>query len=318
MKRYLCVLLSMLMACVFVACSKSNEADNKITKIYYISTDKNSIVPVKINYDGDTTKAMLEEALDALGTDPGNVEYTKTMPSEVKIREYQLVDGNLTIYLNTEYATLDSYTEILVRAAIVKTLTQIDGIESIEFFVGNAPLTSYKGEAVGPMTRDTFIDDFGDEEDSMQRATLNLYFATGEGTRLAAEKREVHYSGNVSIEKEIVDQLMSGPKNSSLLRTINSDTKLISVAVQGSTCFVNFDNSIETGITGITETATVFSIVNSLCSLDNIESVVILVKGSTPSMFTVNADLSGPLSFNDFIVTRLDESLSPYIEEEFF
>lgn len=316
MKKLLLLFVLCLMCTQCVSCG--NAAREAGTKVYYISSEKNSLVPVRFDFTTQTKREQVEEALNALGTDPGEVRYTRTMPAEVKIREYTFNEENsLVIYLNTEYNTLDNYTEILVRAAIVKTLVQIDGVDSVTFYVGNEPLKN-AGGIVGAMTSDTFIDDFGMETDAMKTKTVTLYFADNSGKRLVAETREVYYSGNQSIEKVVLDQLLEGPRNALLQRTINSYTALLSVSVMDNICYVNLDTSFESGLSQVTETASVYSIVNSLTELDGIDGVQLLVRGNKPALYSVQADLSSPITKNLTIVDRLDASMSPYIEEEFF
>ena len=44
------------------------------------------------------------------------------------------------MYFNAAYTQLETYTEVMVRAAVVKTLLQIPGVDSITFYVaGNPP-----------------------------------------------------------------------------------------------------------------------------------------------------------------------------------
>ena len=48
--------------------------------------------------------------------------------------------------------------ELLVRAGIVKIFLQVPGVESVEICVGKKPLTDTRGEEVGVMNNDTFVE----------------------------------------------------------------------------------------------------------------------------------------------------------------
>ena len=103
-------------------------------------------------------------------------------------------------------------TEVLYRAAVVKTLTQIAGIEGVSFQVAGTPLSDQKGNAVGVMTDDSFVENTGETINAYSRDTLTLYFASEDGTHLRQERVNVVYNSNMSMEKLIMEQLIAGPQ----------------------------------------------------------------------------------------------------------
>ncbi len=216
----------------------------------------------------------------------------------MEVSEWKLSNGDLTLYLSGDYYALDNLTQVLSRAAIVKTLTQIDGLDTVTIYVNDQPLVNANGTALGTLSADMFIEDFGQETDSLLSTDLNLYFSSADGTTLIREKRKVYYSSNVTLEKVVLEELMDGPQIDNAIAAIPAGTKLNSVSVTDGICYVNFDSSFETAIAGVTENVTVYSIVNSLAELDNISQVQILVNGETAHLANVDMDLSGPLSPN--------------------
>jgi germination protein M len=130
-----------------------------------------------------------------------------------------------------------------------------------------------------------------------------LYFASADGVSVVPETRQVYYSRNVSIDKLVMDQLLKGPKTEGLLSAIPTGTKLNSISIsENGVCIVNFDGTFETAITGVTENATIYSIVNSLTELDNVKQVQILVNGETPRISNVDTDLSDAIKRNEDII----------------
>ncbi|SHI87386.1 GerMN domain-containing protein [Pseudobutyrivibrio xylanivorans] len=317
MKRLLGLILSCSLMLSLFGCGKgSGEYD---AKIYYLNTDKTSITAVDYDMQATDSKHQIAEAIEMLSKDTGEIEYITTIPSGIELKRWELNDGTLELYFVGDYDSLDVYTEVLVRAAIVKTLVQIKTVKSVFFYVNNAPLADSSGEAVGAMTADTFIDDFGQETDSLLSTNLTLYFASADGMSLVAENRQVYYSRNVSVEKLVMEQLLKGPDDSRLLSALPAGTKLNSISVSDDgVCIANFDASLETAITGVTENVTLYSIVNSLTELDSIKQVQILVNGETPHLSNVEADLSTAVPRNDSIInfTSLDEE-ETYIEEDY-
>lgn len=316
MKRLLGLILSCSLMLSLTGCSTgSSEYDSKI---YYVNTDKTSITAVDYDIQATDTEHQISEVIDMLGKDTGEIDYITTIPSGLELKRWELNDGTLELYFVGDYDSLDVYTEVLVRAAIVKSLVQIKKVKSVFFYVNNAPLTDSSGEAVGAMTADTFIDDFGQETDSLLSTSLTLYFASADGMSVVAENRQVYYSRNVSIEKLVMEQLLKGPDDSRLLPALPAGTKLNSISVSDDgVCIANFDATLETAITGVTENVTLYSIVNSLTELDSIKQVQILVNGETPHLSNVEVDLSNAVPRNDSIInfTSLEEE-ETYLEED--
>ncbi|SFH52407.1 germination protein M [Pseudobutyrivibrio sp. OR37] len=323
--------LSFLMIFVmgFLSMSCGKTATKADASIYYVRADKAGIIALDYAFKSQDTDGQIAEALQELAHDVDDIDAINTIPSGVDVKNWELNDKSLNLYFVGDYEALDVYTEILVRAAIVKTLVQIKGVKSVSIFVNNSPLTDSNGEAIGTMTADTFIEDFGQETDSLLNTDLTLYFASADGVSTVPETREVYYSRNVSLEKLVIDQLLKGPETEGLLSALPSGTKLNSITISDNgVCIVNFDGAIETVVTGVTENVTVYSIVNSLTELDNIKQVQILVNGETPRISNVDVDLSKAISRNEDIINEqrydfddgllyLDDDYSEeYTEEE--
>ena len=316
MKRLLGFILVCSLMLSLIGCSKgSGEYDSKI---YYVNTDKTSITAVDYDIKATDTEHQIAEVIEMLGKDTEEIGYITTIPSGLDLKRWELNDGTLELYFVGDYDSLDMYTEVLVRAAIVKSLVQIKKVKSVSFYINNSPLVDSSGEAVGAMTADTFIEDFGEETDSLLSTTLTLYFASADGMSVVAENRQVYYSRNVSIEKLVMEQLLKGPDDNRLLSALPTGTKLNSISVsEDGVCIANFDATLETAIAGVTENVTLYSIVNSLTELDSIKQVQILVNGETPRLSNVDVDLSGAVPRNDTIInfTSLGEE-DTYIEED--
>lgn len=301
MKRIVSTILIICILFTFGACGHKDKVSQY--KIYYVNTDKNGLTPVNYKYKSNEGAQRISEALNQLAEKTDSVDYMATIPAGVDVDRWELDDRSLSLYLTGDYESLDIYTEILVRAAIVKTLTLIEGVDSVSLFVNDKPYTDASGEILGAMTSDTFIDDFGQETDSLLSTDLTLYFASADGVSLVPETRQVYYSRNLPPEKLIVEQLLNGPDSSDLLATLPAGTKINSISVsENGVCIVNLDATFETALTDITENVTVYSIVNSLTEIDSIKQVQILVNAETPHLSNLDVDLSAPISRNEEII----------------
>ena len=94
------------------------------------------------------------------------------------------------------------------------------------------------------------------------------------------------------MEKVVLEQLIKGPANDETFPTINPDTKIVSVTVKDGVCYINFDSAFETAINNVTTDVTIYSIVNSLSELSNINKVQFSIEGDGDSRFRDKYDLS--------------------------
>jgi len=121
---------------------------------------------------------------------------------------------------------------------------------------------------------------------------------------LVKETRNVHYSSNISMEKLVMEQLVEGPKSSSLVGTIPSGTTLISVTQVDGVCYVNLSESFRTQSATVPEEITLFSIVNSLSELPGVTKVQLAINGSTEGYVKYNFELAKMYEKNTALVVE--------------
>ena len=182
---------------------------------------------------------------------------------------------------------------MLVRAAIVRTLTQIEGIQYVTFQIKSEPLTDASGTVIGIMNADMFIDNAGNEINTYEKVKLTLYYANEDGDGLKAVNRTVVYNSNIAMERLVVEQLIAGPREEEkVFPTINPDTKVVSVNVKDGICYVNLDSAFLTQIYNVTSEVTIYSVINSLVELSNVNKVQISINGDTNVNYKENISFS--------------------------
>ena len=187
--------------------------------------------------------------------------------------------------VSTEYKQLDALSEILTRASLVKSLTQIKGIDKVTIHIEGEPLKDASDNALGAMTADMFIDNAGEEISTYEKVTVRLYFANEAGDALVAVDRSKAYNTNISLDKFVVEELLKGPETTGVYPTINPDTKLVSTYVKDQTCYVNFDSTFLKQVYEVKAEVAIYSIVNTLCELSGIDQVQIFVDGKSDVLF---------------------------------
>ncbi len=260
--------------------------------VSYIDNKQTQTVQVGYEPKAETPEGRIEELLNELATDTDTVEYVKAIPEGVEVTTWETDQGCLKLDFNSAYHKLDVITEILCRLAVVRTVTQVEGIDSVSFTVRGAPLLDSGGTPVGRMTIDSFVENPGEQINSFKHAALDLYFANMDGDGLVRENRQVYYNSNISMEKLVMEHLLAGPKKEKAKKTIPDGTKLINIAVVDGACYVNLDESFKIQNYELQEPIVVYSIVNSLASLENIDTVQISVNGDTSGKYRDDLDLS--------------------------
>lgn len=290
MKKLRIFLLLAILAVIFTGCGKEVPAADG-TVVYYLNKDVTSIVPVSCKITGDGPEIRVEEFLAKLESAPESVDLRRTIPESVKILSYTLDRKQLYLDFSAEYLNMDKATEVLVRAAIVKTMVQVDEVSFIGIRVAGEPIKDSTGSTIGLMNENTFLDNMGSEENATKITNLNLYFANKTGDKLKNQSCVVEYNANVAVEKVIVEQLIAGPTEEGYYATIPKDTKVMNVTTKDGVCYVNLD----TGFTGqgydVLGTVTIYSIVNSLTELPGVTDVQILVNGETNISYKDNISL---------------------------
>lgn len=289
------------------ACGREEQSQvGTAYKIYYVNNDETRIIDQQYVTETTDTEDLFEELTGQLQKKSEKMEYQSPLAEEFSILGHGLDSGLLTVDFDEKYKELWGTREILIRAAIVRTLVQIPGVERITFTVAGEPLVDGNGVAVGIMTADTFIENAGNEINAYEKVDLRLYFANEAGNLLVEEnQRNVVYSSNIAMEKLVVEKLIEGPKAEGSYPTINPATKIVSVTVKDGICYVNFDEAFLSQPYNAASDVTIYSITNSLVELPNVNKVQISVNGETNISYRENMSLNNVFERNlDILSTK--------------
>lgn len=277
-------------------------------QVYYTNGEETLLLSQTYTAESVGTAELLEELTRAMNQVPENGGYKKVRPENMNtFYDYSLNDsGQLTLYYDSTYSVLSGTSEVLYRAAVVKTMTQIPEVDYIEFYVNDMPLVDYSQNKVGFMSADNFIDNASGEINYYQNTTMVLYFASPSGTKLVETNINVVYDGTIPMEKLVVEQLMKGPdvieglEEGTALATVPSSAVLQKITVSEGICYVDFSEEFLTKIPNITDRVAIYSVVNSLTELDNVNKVQFLINGETKAIYQSSK------GFDQFFERNLD------------
>ncbi len=290
-----CLFLLLILFFVICGCGEQEQKkpDGKIYNIYYINNNETAIFSRPYETETTDREELLSELLEQLGKVSDKLEYKTPLSESLQVLSHTVTEDQLILSFDESYKWQDVTTEVLVRAAIVRTLTQIDGIKYVSFQVKSEALTDAYGAVIGMMNADMFIDNAGDEINTYEKVKLTLYLANESGDKLKQVNRSVVYNSNISMERLVIEQLFAGPlENEKAYPTVNPDTKIISVNVKDGVCYVDLDSMFLTQIYNVTADVTIYSITNSLVELANVNKVQISVNGDTNASYKENISFS--------------------------
>ena len=267
-----------------MAAGCGKKEDKKDYFVFYVNNELTKVVAKKITLQHTSSgKAQVKELLKDLQTQPEDATLRRTIPRKVKIQNIDLISYQITVDFSKEYYDMKPTEEILTRAAIAKTLLQLS--QYVTFTVDGKPLVDASGANVGAMNLDSFVENPGEQINSIQEATITLYFANMAGDGLVRETQKVHYSSNISMEKLVVERLLEGPLEEGEQSAIPQGTKLVSVSTVDGVCYVNFDEGFLNQNYEIKEPVVIYSIVDSLSELSYVSKVQIAVNGDTKGKY---------------------------------
>lgn len=300
-------MLAVLSVCVFITVSLTgcgaSSSKNQFT-IYYVNQERTALAEYKTKLDESADAQALVNEMDKARK---KSTFIPARPAYVKVDHVQTDGQNVYIYYTDTYKSMDNATEVLYRAAVVKTLTQLPEVDHVMFYVDGAPATYADGTVIGMMSADNFVEASGSNSADIQSADIKLYFANAKGDKLIPMDMNVTYNKNVPIERVVVEQLINGPGISGYYRTLPANVKLLGISVTDGTCYVNLDSTFIDGMVNAAEMVPVYSIVNSLCDIPQIDRVQILINGESNRMYRESISLETKFTNNEDIVQKTGE-----------
>ncbi|MGN0135811.1 GerMN domain-containing protein [Anaerotignum sp.] len=265
---------------------------------YYMMTD-GKMKPFEKKIRSESKEDTLVTVLNTLKEEPKTDGATHSIPESIEILFAKLDGSTAIVDFSDEYYRLSNLDEVICRSSVVWTLTSLDFVDNVEFWVEGQPLRDHNGEATAAFNRGNVVIDSEISAETTEYAILTLYFANAEGTDLAIEERVVEVNANQTREKTILEQLIGGPTEKDCVRTIPTETKIRDVTTTSDgTCYVNLSEDFVVKHSGgkKEELLTVYSIVNSLCELDYVDKVQFLIEGKKLDEFKGNLQFKTPFT----------------------
>lgn len=280
MKRIISATIALLLFVSLFGCTRKVDNSENVRNLYFANLDMNDLVVEERSVEAKSLDDIAEKVVKELLKGPKSNSYKAVIPEKTRLLSIDIDNAVASVNFNKEYFSYGDKAdtvELLARYSIINTLCDIDGIDKVKIFIDGVELTNASGVPVGALGKEDIL---LTATPNAKEETLLLYFPDSQAMYLNGEKRTVPVVDN-SIEKTIVLELVKGPESEGLTSTIPADTKVISAETKDGICFVNLSPTfVEKHSAGSTaEAFSIFSIVNSLTELDNVNSVQFLIEG---------------------------------------
>lgn len=206
------------------------------------------------------------------------------VPAQTTLLGISVEDGVCTVDLSADF-TAKEYTfaeERTVLYAITDSLTELPQIRTVDLWVEGVPLERLnRMELSGGLKRDESVL-FDATDPALTDRTI--YAVCGDEPLLVGIPMQLALSDTLSSAEQVLGALISYESANGIRNPIPAGTKLLSVRIENRTCFVDLTGEFLDGCaSAVEEQSAVRSVVATLCALDGIGSVEILVEGIEPA-----------------------------------
>ena len=288
-KRFIsaCLLLVLATAVFLAGChkDKATVTPGEGEIVIYYSNASCSRLTSKIYTPQHEQTVELARELYAKMQEGGYEDTIPAVAADITISDISLSGNTMSIALQGPWDTMRAPNRMLFLAAVTRTLTQLKDVDGILFTMNGEALTDESGNMMGVLRSASFVDNAVDNPEDYREAVIALYFANEAMDGLVKVERTVVYRSSSSMERIVVEQLLRGPEDSGAKASLPNTASLLSINVRDGVCYVNFDSKFITEVLGSYDYVPVYSVVNSLTELPNVDKVQISINGSSETGF---------------------------------
>ena len=284
--------LALIVALCFIAafaCSCKDKAKpiepQESISLYFGNKDSTDLVEERFETDGIEFVKLPKVVMEKLLEGPEKSDHTRIIRAGTSLLDIALDKSSVTVNLSKEFYDEENILDVLASASVVKSLCSVSGVTTVSILVEGTPLILDDGTVIANMKEGDLV--FDAEALTQDEANITLYFSDEDADSLVREVRRVNIPKGETMEKIVLSELISGPGKDKTYRTVPGETKIRSIETNDGVCFVNLSQDFITKYVGGTaaEQLTVYSIVNSLTELANVEKVQFLIEGEKKDVF---------------------------------
>lgn len=270
---------------------------HKNLTVYYAAADRRYLIGQEVTLHLSSPEELPRQLLELLLTPPAGSGLRSALPENTRILSASVDDGLCTVELSTEFDSRRFYAlpaQRLSLMSVVNTLTALEEIDRVEFVIDGNLLIRYGTLSITePLVRDERC--IGPVRTGLGEQDGTVYLVHGDEGRLFPVPVRLRRSASVSRAELVMQQLLQDPGVNGLRTCISPGTRLNSVSVSDGVCRVDLSPELLAEPEQLSAACRV--IAASLCQLEEVEEVCILVDGAVPAGF--DSAWFGPLCPNE-------------------
>ncbi len=265
--------------------------------VYYASSDRRYLIQQTVTARHTSPEALTMHLLEQLLTPPHDSGLRSALPEGTRFLSVTLADGLCTVDVSAEFDNRRFYAmsaQCLSLLSVVNTLTALEEVDRVEFTVEGDLLVRYGSLSItAPLVRDERC--IGPVRTGLGEQEAVLYLVHGNEGLLVGIPARLRPTASTAMPELVVRALLSDPGTNGIRSCIPAGTKLLSLKLESGLCVVDLSGEYLNQPEQLRSSGRVLAA--SLCALDGIKGVRILVNGSVPDGF--DADLFGILAPQD-------------------
>ena len=265
--------------------------------VYYASSDRRYLIKETVTLRHTAPEELTMQLLELLLTPPAGTTLRSALPSGTRFLSVSVENGLCTVDVSEEFDTRRFYAmsaQCLTLLSVVNTLTAIEEIDRVEITVEGNLLIRYGALSITePLVMDERC--IGPVRTGLGEMEAVLYLVHGSEKLLVAIPAILRPSTSTTIPELVVKSLLADPGTNGIRSCIPAGTKLLSTNVDNGVCTVNLSSEYLSQPGELVSANRV--LVATLCAIDGVKGVKILVNGAVPAEF--EGQWTGVLTPND-------------------
>ena len=290
MKRRVVCLAAALLLTLPAACRPQRSSEEDGLRLWFaVPGDRQSReVTAALDSTPYTGRSSVPDLLTALlSGPPQDSGLVSLIPAEIEVAGWSVEGRTVYVELSEDYARLSGIDRTIADYCITLTLSQLSGVDRVELSAGD--------EGGGRVLRVGDVIFSGAEEEPVD-VPASLYFRRTESASLDFELRVFRLTEDETPARAVLEALIAGPQDEGFTGLLPQDLTVLAVWVDDGVCYADLSDALLAATPDSPEEQelVISSIVETLCSMDKVDQVQLLVEGEPLTAYG-GLDLSGPL-----------------------
>ena len=285
------ILMILLVFAILAACAAPAEPEpgGEGALIYYLASAEDAQGSDRIRAQHEdlglpedaTTEAKARAVTIRLLNGPAEGGLLSPMPEGVELLGLRMWDQTAQVDLSEQFRDLSGVELMLADYCLTLSLTAIEGIRAVTVTAQGRPVGQQPKQIF--YDRDVLLSDMGDV---LQTVDVSLYFLNADGA-LTMEPRTLSLYEGQTLAETLVAALLEGPESRDLFRAIPEGFAVNYVRVENGVCYVSLPAASLAMLPEDEETQRMilWSLADSLYTLDSIEEIRLLADGEELEFF---------------------------------